>query len=487
MKISKSIFGCGMALALSAGVANAQDTPKENSKLPVWMENVYLGGSIGATTAITDVKQYDLYPVRSHRNEIGFGGGGFLGYTFNPAFSLEGQLYGFGINGTNRQNLEWFTGGIFESSLNLKVNFTNLLFTGSKSQGKFAVSGYLGAGMSMFRSRLFKLYEGELDPAKKSPNAINVGYENDYKTKAKRTQEISVPVGLQISYEVTPQIGVFFDQRIGLVNTDKLDAKRTGTGVGEFYTYTALGLNYKLSDKRWIRPETEMYDKLAKVDSILEGFKDSDKDGVMDAYDKDNKTPDGAKTTGDGMAMDTDGDGVADYVDQERLSVCTDVDENGVALDTDGDNVPDCKDAEPNTAAGSQVDVNGQAIASGLPVGSNDADSDGSDVGLPSVYFEIGSTKIGYSNYPALTEVAKFLKKNKDAKLTVVGNTDATGSDAINKRLGLKRAQSIIDHLVKIYGIDKSRLTPVSEGSSNSIAVARSAKANRRVDFLYTK
>ena len=54
----------------------------------------------------------------------------------------------------------------------------------------------------------------------------------------------------------------------------------------------------------------------------------------MDTYDKDNQTPAGAKTTGDGMAMDTDGDGVADYVDQERLSVCTEVDENGVDFHT---------------------------------------------------------------------------------------------------------------------------------------------------------
>ena len=151
MKITKSIFGCGMALALSAGVANAQDTPEEKAQLPVWAENVYLGGSIGATTAITDVKQYDLYPVRKFRNEIGFGGGGYVGYTFNSAFSLEGQLYGFGINGTNRQNKEWFTGGMIEPSLNLKVNFTNLFFTGSKGQSKLNISGYAGAGLSMFR------------------------------------------------------------------------------------------------------------------------------------------------------------------------------------------------------------------------------------------------------------------------------------------------------------------------------------------------
>jgi outer membrane protein OmpA-like peptidoglycan-associated protein len=481
MKITKSIFSCGMALALTAGVVNAQETPEESAQLPIWMENVYLGGSIGATTAITDVKQYDLYPVQRYRNEIGFGGGGYIGYTINSAFSLEGQIYGIGINGVKRQNREWFTGSILEPSLNLKVNFTNLFFTGSKGQTKLSLHGYAGTGIAMFRSRLFRLGEGdaELDRMNKAE-----GYDLNQE-KIDRTQEISIPFGFQIGYELAPQVGLVLDQRIGFVNTDKLDAKITGNEAGEFYTYTAVGINVKLSDKKWIRPEVEMNDKLAQVDSILDGFKDSDQDGVMDSYDKDNKTPAGAKTTGDGMAMDTDGDGVADYVDQERLSVCTEVDENGVALDSDGDNVPDCKDTEPNTEDGAQVDITGKTISAvaGLPASTES----GADVGLPSIYFSTGSTKLGFSNYPALTEVAKFLKTNKDAKLTVVGHTDATGPKEFNKKLGKRRAQAAIDHLVKIYGIDSSRLTAVSEGSDNGIALSDASRANRRVDFLFAK
>jgi outer membrane protein OmpA-like peptidoglycan-associated protein len=481
MKITKSIFSCGMALALTAGVVNAQDTPDESAQLPIWMENVYLGGSIGATTAITDVKQYDLYPVQKYRNEIGFGGGGYIGYTINSAFSVEGQIYGIGINGVKRQDYEWFTGGILEPSLNLKVNFTNLFFTGTKSQTKLSLHGYAGAGIAMFRSRLFRLGEGdiELDPI----NRVE-GYDLNQE-KLDRTQEISIPFGFQIGYELAPQVGLVLDQRVGFVNTDKLDATLTGNEAGEFYTYTAIGLNFKLSDKKWVRPESEMLDKLAQVDSILEGFKDTDQDGVMDTYDKDNQTPAGAKTTGDGMAMDTDGDGVADYVDQERLSVCTEVDENGVALDSDGDNVPDCKDTEPNTEEGAQVDITGKTISAvaGLPA----TTESGADVGLPSIYFSTGSTKLGYSNYPALTEVAKFLKANKDAKLTVVGHTDATGPKEFNQKLGKRRAQAAIDHLVKIYGIDAGRLTAVSEGSNNGIALSNAARANRRVDFLFAK
>ncbi len=482
MKITKSIFNCGMALVISSSAVNAQETPEESTQLPVWMENVYLGGSIGATTAITDVKQYDLYPVQKYRNEIGFGGGGYLGYTINSAFSLEGQIYGFGINGTKRGDAQWFTGDIIEPSLNLKVNFTNLLFTGSKGQTKLSLHGYAGAGIAMFRSRGYRLGVG--DPELDVMNS-GEGYDILTGEKKERTQEISVPFGFQVAYELAPQVGLVLDQRLGFVKTDKLDAKLAGNEAGEFYTYTALGLNFKLADKRWVRPEAEMHDKLAQVDSILDGFKDTDQDGVMDTYDKDNKTPAGAKTTGDGMAMDTDGDGVADYIDQERLSICTEVDENGVALDSDGDNVPDCKDSEPNTEDGAQVDITGKTITAvaGLPA---DTDS-GADVGLPSIYFSTGSTKLGYSNYPALTEVAKFLKKNKEAKLTVVGHTDATGPEDFNKILGEKRAQAAIDHLVKIYGIDAGRLTATSEGSSNGIALSDASRANRRVDFLFAK
>ena len=68
-----------------------------------------------------------------------------------------------------------------------------------------------------------------------------------------------------------------------------------------------------------------------------------------------------------------------------------------------------------------------------------------------------------------------------------MGHTDATGPEDFNKKLGKRRAQAAIDHLVKIYGIDASRLTAVSEGSTNGIALSDSSRANRRVDFLFAK
>ena len=238
-----------------------------------------------------------------------------------------------------------------------------------------------------------------------------------------------------------------------------------------------LSVIFKLTDKKRIRPKVKMSEKL---EYILDGFTDTDQDGIMDTFDKDNQTPADAKTTGDGMAMDTDGDGVPDYLDQERLSVCTDVDENGVALDNDGDNVPNCKDAEPNTEDGSQVDITGKKIRT---VKASIANNE-SHIRLPSIYFSTGSAKSRYANYPALTEVAKFMKNNKNARLNVVGHTDNSGPQYLNKILREKRAQAAVDLLVKIYGIDASRLTVVSVGYTDDIAPISASRVNRRVDFL---
>jgi OOP family OmpA-OmpF porin len=284
---------------------------------------------------------------------------------------------------------------------------------------------------------------------------------------------------------LTSKIDLFLDGRVTYVNSDKLDAFVAGTSKAEYYTYNAIGFNYKFKDK-WIRPEDQLLDEIAKIDSILDGFNDADADGVMDRYDQDNATPEGAIVDGGGNAMDTDGDGVADYLDQERLSVCTEVDENGVALDSDGDNVPDCKDSEPDSPEGAQVDVTGKqinALGSAAPA---EGDNSGADVGLPSVYFTLNSTKISYTNYPSLTEVAKFLKNNPGTKLAIVGHTDSTGPKDYNEELGKKRSQAVIDHLVKIYGIDAARLSASSKGNSEILAKGQD-NVNRRVDFLLSK
>ncbi len=91
---------------------------------------------------------------------------------------------------------------------------------------------------------------------------------------------------------------------------------------------------------------------------------DTDGDGVPDYLDKCPNTPKEAYKLIDqhGCPIDTDGDGVPDYLDK-----CPDtpkaafgfVDKNGCTLDTDGDGVPDYLDKCSNTPLGEKVDKNG--------------------------------------------------------------------------------------------------------------------------------
>jgi OOP family OmpA-OmpF porin len=100
--------------------------------------------------------------------------------------------------------------------------------------------------------------------------------------------------------------------------------------------------------------------------------KDTDGDGVMDAFDKDNSTPVGAQVYGNGMAVDTDNDGVIDFNDRCPLEPG---ENNGCPerkvgskeppfkmKDSDGDGVMDALDQEPNTPVGSNVYGNGISI-----------------------------------------------------------------------------------------------------------------------------
>ena len=385
MKIKKSIFNCGLALVLSTGLASAQggEPEGENKPLPAWLDNVYFGGSVGLTTAITDIKQYDLYPVLNYRNEYGYGGEFYAGYSFSPVVSVDAHFAGYSLNGTSRAHLKWFNSKVFSPSLNLKLNLTNMIFSGSSNKDrKWSLSSYLGGGLTVFKTALYDLKTGDED----SDRIVGVEGYTDYTLEdADRTMEISIPLGVQLNYKLTSKIDLFLDGRVTYVNSDKLDAFVAGTSKAEYYTYNAIGFNYKFKDK-WIRPEDQLLDEIAKIDSILDGFNDADADGVMDRYDQDNATPEGAIVDGGGNAMDTDGDGVADYIDQERLSVCTEVDENGVALDSDGDNVPDCKDSEPDSPEGAQVDVTGKQINALGAAAPAEGNNSGADVGLPSFF-----------------------------------------------------------------------------------------------------
>lgn len=67
-------------------------------------------------------------------------------------------------------------------------------------------------------------------------------------------------------------------------------------------------------------------------------------------------------------------------------------------------------------------------------------------------------------------EFVGIAKQFSGSRIRIEGNTDNTGSDAVNKPLSYKRAKSVANYLIKEYGFDENRFIIVGNGSAHAIA-----------------
>lgn len=106
---------------------------------------------------------------------------------------------------------------------------------------------------------------------------------------------------------------------------------------------------------------------------------------------------------------------------------------------------------------------------------------------IPSdISFDKGKANIKSNFRPILDKFANGLQNNAAARVTIIGHTDSSGSDAINDPLSVNRAASARSYLVE-RGIAISRITIDGRGSHEPIAAndteANRAK-NRRVEIF---
>ena len=481
MKIKSTLLNCGLALALTSGSVFAQEGPAQEEKQSVlekypWMQNLYFSGSLGSNLAVTDIKQYNTWPTYKFSSEWSMGFAGNWGYSISNTFAIEGGGFLGRGRGTDRSQGLHFRSDIRELNIGVNVDLANLLFPRSKSEKRYTLYAKGGLGIAYFRGAAYQLAaENQYD----APVVRVVGYEDNTLENSRFTRSGLLYSGGGVAYKINEKLDIFAETTFRFLNSDNLDAVKTNND-NDRYTYSALGLTYKLGNKKWIRPEEEFIGKLSILDSIMDGFKDTDEDGVINLVDKEANTAKGAKVYGDGSIVDTDGDGVPDHLDQQRLSPCKDVNEYGVSLDSDNDGVADCLDLEPNTEKGALVDAKGRKIE--IKAGSSSNGSSKS-AGFDPIFFDSNSSRLDADARKSLFVVAKYLKDNADAKLELVGHTDATGSNALNERIGNARAKTVADQLVNTYGIDASRLTVISKGDKEPLARGKKAKENRRVDI----
>ena len=103
------------------------------------------------------------------------------------------------------------------------------------------------------------------------------------------------------------------------------------------------------------------------------------------------------------------------------------------------------------------------------------------------VYFDVGKDTIKAESYPILNEWGRALNGYLRRGIFMVeGHTDSTGDAGANQKLSERRAISVVNYLVKKFGITPSRLRAKGFGqrfpvSSNATEAGRAD--NRRVQF----
>ncbi|MEO0128688.1 MAG: OmpA family protein [candidate division WOR-3 bacterium] len=101
------------------------------------------------------------------------------------------------------------------------------------------------------------------------------------------------------------------------------------------------------------------------------------------------------------------------------------------------------------------------------------------------VYFDLDDANVRDDQKPTLDTIAEFLKSHPTVKCELRGHTDKSGDINYNQILSLARANSVMDYLVKVHGIEKERISTMA--FSKTRPVKESPEKSRRVEIFLTK
>lgn len=216
--------------------------------------------------------------------------------------------------------------------------------------------------------------------------------------------------------------------------------------------FAGLGANFNIGNSKkrvpplwWLNPLEFAYADLANNKAAIAKMfkvKDDDNDGVLNELDLEPNTPEGCPVDTHGVTADTDGDGVPDCKDKEKLTLqkCFPVDADGVGNCPE----PPCCDSLANKI---QKCCNGTGV-----VGQHSKDCTLED--LPAIQFYANSYKLSSDAEALLSVVADKMRNNPNCNIKVVGYGNKTKAQ---QQLSWDRVNAIIRYLVEQQGIAENR------------------------------
>lgn len=180
-------------------------------------------------------------------------------------------------------------------------------------------------------------------------------------------------------------------------------------------------------------------------------------------------------------AADTDCSDLKQCVNNRCLAACTADADCGIGNHCENNFcVADCIS---NEACGvGEICAQGRCVAQ--------LEESGDVVGqISPVLFDFDRFNVKPEHQASVDAAAAYLDANPDARVTLKGHTDETGTPTYNMVLGQKRADAVANNL-KAKGIAGSRITTLSLGEQEPAVNEKTDYAyaqNRRVEFVFDK
>jgi len=421
---------------LLTGLANAQDSiyNKKSIDFGVGVANIL---SPGTTNGF---KENLLDPVSLN-----------LGYRkmLNRDFGISANL-GYN-NFTAKSEVKTVNTNFYSFSLN---GFANLrsIFNLNQVSNKFGLLAHIGGGLS-----------------------INLIDEKDAKI-FHRDVAIFMNAGLMPQYKINDKLAINLDFVLNIQKAQQLaldmQSVRPDAGLGKFFGTASIGVNYYCFGSNKDKSHADWaprYDKTAaeiealknRVKQVENKLVDTDRDGVADYLDLEPNTPEGSIVNTHGQkVVDSDGDGIEDSQD-----FCPTV--KGTT------EFKGC----PQAITGSGNNEQGKPVEGQLKYDIQKFTTD--------INFETKSTSIKPASKKQLDGLAKILSTNTNLVIQLNGHCDNIGEDILNNKLSLDRANSVKAYLVS-KGVNAASIITKGFGTlkpKQSNETEKGRTANRRVDF----
>ena len=178
------------------------------------------------------------------------------------------------------------------------------------------------------------------------------------------------------------------------------------------------------------------------------------------------------------MLIDTDQDGVADYLDLEKNTMSgVMVDSKGRAIDMNNNNVPD---EIENYLTTNYVNKNDKGASNNDEVVKNLING-----GYIATYFDFDKSTPSTTSTEGIDFVLTYLRNNPTASVDIIGHADELGRSEYNDKLSQARATNVKNILINAK-IDATRLNVVAAGEDTSVEKDSEGarKLVRKVTFM---